>query len=68
MKIADGEWHQVLLEISGNDALAQLDDLPPLRGKSTVVDAKKSRIVFLVGNSGMVLVSDVKVWENTPKP
>ncbi len=46
----------------------QLDDLPPLRGKGTVLDAKKSRIVFLVGSSGTVLVSDVRVWENRPKP
>jgi hypothetical protein len=63
-KTADGEWHQVL---------AQLDDLPPLRGKGTVLDVTKRRIVFLVGNSGTVLVSDVRVWEhqpweNRPKP
>jgi hypothetical protein len=67
-KTADGEWHQVLIEVVGNDALAQMDDLPPLRGKGTVLDAKKSRIVFLVGSSGTVLVSDVRVWENQPKP
>ena len=67
-KTGDGEWHQVLIELAGNDVLAQMDDLPPLRGKGTVLDAKKSRIVFLVGNSGTVLVSDVRVWENQPKP
>ena len=67
-KTADGEWHQALIKVVGNDVLAQLDDLPPLRGKGTVLDVKKSRIVFLVGNSGTVLVSDVRVWENQPKP
>jgi hypothetical protein len=67
-KTADGEWHEALIEVVGNDVLAQLDDLPPLRGKGTVLDVKKSRIVFLVGNSGDVLVSDVRVWENQPKP
>jgi hypothetical protein len=67
-KTADGEWHEVLLELAGNDVLAQFDDLPPLRGKGTVFDTKKSRIVFLVGNSGEVLVSHVRVWENQPKP
>ena len=67
-KTADGEWHQALIEVVGNDVLAQLDDLPPLRGQGTVLDAKKSRIVFLVGSSGTVLVSDVRVWENQPKP
>jgi hypothetical protein len=67
-KTADGEWHEVLIELVGNDALAQMDDLPPMRGKGTVLDAKKSRIVFLVGSSGTVLVSNVRVWENQPKP
>jgi hypothetical protein len=67
-KTADGEWHQALIELVGNDVLAQLDDLPPIRGKGTALDVKKSRIVFLVGNSGTVLVSNVRVWENQPKP
>jgi hypothetical protein len=67
-KTADGEWHQVLIELVGNDVLAQMDDLPPLRGKGTVLDVKKSRIVFLVGSAGTVLVSNVRVWENQPKP
>ena len=30
----------------------------------TVLDAKKSRIVFLVGQAGTVLIDDVKVSEN----
>ena len=34
----------------------------------TVLDSRKSRIVFLVGQSGTVLVDDVKVWENTRQP
>jgi hypothetical protein len=67
-KTTDGEWHQVLIEVVGNEVLAQMDDLPLLRGKGTVLDAKKSRIVFLVGSSGTVLVSQVRVWENQPKP
>ena len=64
-KTGDGQWHTVLIEQNGNDALVQMDDLPPLAATGTVLDAKKSRIVFLVGNAGTVLVDDVKVWENT---
>jgi hypothetical protein len=64
-KAADGQWHQVLIEQNGNDVLVQMDDLPPLAATGTVVDAKKSRIVFLIGNTGTALVDDVKVWENS---
>jgi hypothetical protein len=66
---ADGgsksEWHQVLIEQNGNDVLVQMDDLPPLAATGTVLDARKSRIVFLIGQAGTVLVDDVKVWENS---
>ena len=64
-KTGDGQWHNVLIEQNGNDVLVQLDDLPPLVAIGTVLDAKKSRIVFLVGQAGTVFVDDVKVWENT---
>ena len=63
-KTGDGQWHRVLIEQNGNDVLVQVDDQPPLSATGTVIDAKKSRIVFLVGQSGTVLVDDVKVWEN----
>lgn len=63
-KFANGQWHQVLVELSGNDVAVQVDDQPALRATGTVLDAKKSRIVFLVGQAGTVLIDDVKVWEN----
>jgi len=61
--LADGQWHQVLVEINGNEAVAQVDGVV-LRAKGTVFDAKKSRLVFLVGLSGAMLIDNVKVWEN----
>jgi arylsulfatase len=64
-KVGDGQWHRVLIEQHGNDVLVQLDDQPPLAAIGTVLDVKKSRIVFLVGQAGTVLVDDVKVWENS---
>lgn len=63
--LADGQWHHMLVEIRGNDAVAQVDGAV-LRAKGTVFDVKKSRIVFLVGMSGTMLIDDVKVWENEP--
>ena len=66
-KTGDGQWHDVLIEQNGNDVLVQVDDQPPLAATGTVLDAKKSRMVFLVGQAGTVLVDDVKAWENTRK-
>jgi len=63
--LADGQWHHVLVEINGNEAVAQVDGVV-LRAKGTVFDAKKSRLVFLIGLSGTMLIDNVKVWENEP--
>ena len=66
-KIADGQWHNVLVEVIGNEVVAQVDDAPPLLATGTVIDTKKSRIVFLVGGAGTALIDRVKVWENSPR-
>lgn len=67
-KLADGQWHHVLIEQHGNDALVQVDGKITLLGAGTVIDAKKSRLVFLVGGAGTALIDNVKVWENTLRP
>jgi hypothetical protein len=64
-KSGEGQWHSVLIEQNGNDVMVQVDDQPPLAATGTVLATRKSRIVFLVGQAGTVLVDDVKVWENT---
>ena len=64
VKLDDGQWHHVLVEINGNEAVAQVDGVV-LRARSTVFDAKKSRLAFLVGRAGTMLIDDVKVWENS---
>ena len=61
--IGDGRWHRVRVEVRGNDVAVRLGDGPPLRGKGTVLDVKKTRIVFLVGQSGTVRIDNVKVRE-----
>jgi len=65
-KLQDGKWHTVLIEIRGNDVVAQVDGTLTLRAKGTVLDVKKSRLVFLVGAAGCVQFDNVKVWENEP--
>jgi hypothetical protein len=66
-KVADARWHNVLVEVSGNQVVVQVDDGPPILATSTVLDMKKSRIVFLVGAAGTALIDNVKVWENSPR-
>jgi hypothetical protein len=60
---AGDDWHEVKIELRGNDVIAQVDALPVLHGTGTVLDVKKSRIAFLVGQSGDVRIDDVKVSE-----
>jgi hypothetical protein len=67
-KSADGEWHHVHIELHGNEVTAQMDDLPTLRGTGTVLDVKKSRLAFLVGQSGDLRIGNVRAWENAAKP
>jgi len=64
--LLDGQRHRVLIEIHGNDVVAQIDELPALRAQATVADVKKSQIVFLVGQKATIQISRVKVWENEP--
>ncbi len=63
---AGEEWHTVKIELRGNDVTAQVDALPAMSGKGTVLDVKKTRVVFLVGQKGDVRIDDVKVDTLTP--
>lgn len=65
---ADAQWHHLLIEQHGNEVLVKVDDKITLLGAGTVIDAKKSRIVFLVGGAGTALIDNVKVWENSLRP
>lgn len=65
VKVGDGQWHQVFVEVNGNDVVAQFDNGPKLLATGTVLDVNKSHLVFLIGNSGTMLVDNVKVWDNS---
>jgi hypothetical protein len=59
-----GTWHHVLLELSGNDLVAQVDG-QTLIATATVADTMKNRIgVGLTGRS-TALIDNVRVWENS---
>jgi hypothetical protein len=60
--LGDGQWHQVRLDINGNEAQATIDEVV-LRAKGTAWEVKKSRLTFLVGLAGTMQFDHVKVWE-----
>jgi len=64
-QILDGAKHKVRIELTGNQAVAHIDDRA-LNATGTVLDVAKSKLVFLVGNTASVLIDDVKVWSKTP--
>ncbi len=60
---AAGEWHDVLLEVSGNELVAQVDG-EKLRATATVADAMKNRIGLGLTGRGPVLIDRVRISEN----
>ena len=63
---ADGRWHHVHLRLRGNLVTARFDRGPEFTAEGTVLDVPKSRIVFLVGNSGDVRIDNVRVSDLSP--
>lgn len=55
------EWQHVSLRLRGQKIEAQLGDGPKLQGTATVLDLPKTRLVFLIGQSGDMRVDNVKV-------
>lgn len=62
-----GEWHDVLLEVSGDDLLAQVDG-EMLTATSSVAHGKKNRIGIGLTGRGTVLIDNVRIWENQRRP
>jgi hypothetical protein len=58
-----GTWHQVMLEINGNDLVAQVDG-QTLLATATVADTMKNRIGLGLTGRSTALIDNVRVWEN----
>lgn len=64
IECAVGEWHKVVLEVSGNELVAQVDG-QTLLATATVADAMKNRIgVGMVGRAD-IRIDNVRIYENT---
>jgi hypothetical protein len=63
MTCAVGEWHHILLEVSGNELVAQVDG-QKLAATAAEADAMKCRIGFGLTGRGTVLIKDLRISEN----
>jgi hypothetical protein len=63
IECAVGDWHHVLLEVNGNDLLAQVDG-QALVATATVADTMKNRIGLGLTGRSTALIDNVRVWEN----
>jgi hypothetical protein len=59
-----GEWHQVLLEVSGNELVAQVDG-QKLAATAVEADSMKSRLGIGLTGRGTVLIKNMRISENT---
>lgn len=60
-----GKWYELLLEVKGDDVLAQISGLEPLRATSKDFQVKKPGLVFRTGgkDADEVHLDEVRVWE-----
>ena len=67
MTIAAGEWHTALVEISGSEMVAQIDDAAHVGfGGHELLDRPKANLGFTAAG-GTAEFRDVKVWAATPR-
>jgi hypothetical protein len=64
---AVGRWHRIVLEVSGNDLVAQVDGRP-LVAVALEADSMKSRIGIGVTGREPVLIDDFRIWEGVRRP
>ena len=60
-----GRWYELLLETKGDDVLAQIAGMEPLRATSKDFHVKKPGLVFRTGgkDADEVHIDEVRVWE-----
>jgi hypothetical protein len=64
-RFAPGTWHVALVEIFGNEMVAQFDDQPALYLKDDGLKVEKPRLV-LINYGSYAWFDDVKVWKALP--
>jgi hypothetical protein len=62
-----GEWHRLLIEIRGDEFLAQVDDKVWAVGQNEGIAADKSTFGFPVAGESFS-VDSIRIWEALPNP
>lgn len=65
--IAPGEWHTLVVELSGNEMLARLDGKHVVFGANDALDVDKANLGLTVAGAS-VAFKDLRVWEAQPNP
>ena len=67
LAIERDHWYTVLIELCGNDYLAQIDYSCVLYGHAEGLDVAKPRL-SLISSGNVAWYDHVKVWDATPDP
>lgn len=62
--VNDGQWHHVKIDVTANKVTAWLDKGDAIEATGTVLNVPKSRLVFLVGQSGDIRIDNVKLLKH----
>jgi hypothetical protein len=64
VEIKPGEWHTMLVEVSGKDIVAALDGKLVAFGSNDAIDVDKTAITFPTAGDG-ASIKQVRIWEAT---
>ncbi|HEX7896789.1 MAG TPA: hypothetical protein VF950_03460 [Planctomycetota bacterium] len=67
VKLADGAWHTIVIEIGGKEMLAQIDNTHFIFGEKAGVETDKTRFEFISGGQ-FAWFDDLKIWKAEPDP
>lgn len=67
VKLADGAWHTIVIEIHGKEMLAQIDNTHFIFGEKAGVEAEKTRFEFISGGQ-VAWFDELKIWKAEPDP
>lgn len=67
LKLADGAWHTIVIEINGKEMLAQIDNTHFIFGEKAGVETDKTRFEFISGGQ-FAWFDELKIWKAEPDP
>lgn len=67
LKFEPGRWYTVVIEISGKEMLAQVDNTHFILGQKDGVETAKNRFEFISGGQ-YAWFDDLKIWKAEPDP